>query len=104
MALNSSGSDGAKPNNSRHLSARPDLGSRQVPDPDAHIGGIDGQAHARLAFAQPGFAGLKLVDELRRPQYVAAHLVPHHRDHAEVKRAEEYGDRELCPIDQRTLE
>ena len=47
--------------------ARPNLVSRQVPDPDAQIGGIDGQAHARLAFAQPGLAGLKLVDESRRP-------------------------------------
>ena len=83
------------------LLARPDVVSREVPDPDAEVGGIDGQAHARLALAQPGLAGLKLVDELRRAQHVAAQLVPHHRDQAQVKRAEENGDRDVCPIDQR---
>ena len=103
MALNSSGSDGAKPNNSPPFLARPDLVSREVLDPDAKVGGIDGQAHARLALAQPGFAGLELVDELRRAEHVTADLVPHHGDEAQVQRAEGNRHREVCPIDQRGL-
>ena len=83
--------------------ARPDLVSRQVPDPDAQIGGIDGQAHARLAFAQPGLAGLKLVDESRRPEHVTTQLGGHHDDQAEVERADENGDGQLGPMDQRGL-
>ena len=97
MASNSSGSDGAKPNNSPPLLARPDFVSREVPDPDAEVGGIDGQAHARLALAQPGLARLKLVDELRRAEHVAAQLVPHHRDQAHVERAEDNRHLDVAP-------
>ena len=103
MALNSSGSDGAKPNNSRHLWLAQISFRAQVPDPDAQIGGIDGQAHARLALAQPGLAGLKLVDESRRPEHVTTQLGGHHDDQAEVERADENGDGQLGPMDQRGL-
>ena len=101
MASNSSGSDGAKPNNSRHFSLAQISLSREVPDPDAEVGGIDGQAHARLALAQPGLARLKLVDELRRAEHVTAQLVPHHRDQAQVKQAEDNRRLDVCPEHQR---
>ncbi len=64
---------------SRHLSLAQISSRVEVPNPDAEVGGVDGQAHARLALAQPGLAHLQLVDELRRAQHVTAQLVRHHR-------------------------
>ena len=40
------------------LVARPDFVPREIPNPDAKVGGIDGQAHPLFVFAQPGFASL----------------------------------------------
>ena len=63
---------------------RPHVVAREIANPEAKVGGFDGQAHARLALAQPRLAYLQFVDELRRAQHVTAQLVPHHRHQAEV--------------------
>ena len=77
--------------------ARPDSVARQVPDPEAELGGIDGQAHARFALAQSGLARLELVNELRRTEQVTAQLVSHHHDHAQVKHAQDKRRLNVCP-------
>ena len=48
----SSCSDFSKPNNSRHLSRGPDFVPREIPNPDAKVGGIGGEAHPLFALAQ----------------------------------------------------
>ena len=82
---------------------RPHVVACEIANPKPKAGGLDGQGHACFALPQPRLAQLEFVDKCRRAQHVTAHLVPHHRDQAQVKRADENGDGQMGPMDQRGL-
>src|SRR5881409_744395 len=62
-----------------------------VPKPQTEVRRAGREVNARFAFPQRGFAGLKLLGQLRRAKQVVAQFIAHRRDHAQIWEADEEG-------------
>src|SRR6266576_1638483 len=72
-----------------------------VPKPQTEVRRVGREAHARFAFPQRGFAGMKLLGQLRRAKQVVAQLIAHRRAHAQIWEADKEGRFDDSPNHQR---